>query len=340
MVSYYLPSGSKIGVGFQAHALANALSDAGHELHMFSNCAPVAGRRYAHHTLELHGNLRTFRFALAIRRLDLSSFDVIHAHGEDYWLWQRRAAAHVRTLHGSCFDEAIHIRGAKERTRMLALGLSEVLATSVADKTVAVSPASARWTPWVKTVIPNGVDRNRFALPRRPDPNPTILFVGTWSNRKRGALLADVFSRQVKPVVPNARLRMVTADAPSSLPDGVEALGRLSDEELAQEYSRAWIFCLPSTYEGFGIPYAEAMTAGVPVVATPNPGSRYVLDEGRVGSIVDEQQLGAALVELLQNTELRGQYAADGLARAREFDIESIVAQYLAIYKDLARGAG
>ncbi len=80
---------------------------------------------------------------------------------------------------------------------------------------------------------------------------------------------------------------MVTQDAPPELPEGVTVLGRLSDDELADEYGRAWVFCLPSSYEGFGIPYAEAMTAGLPVVATPNVGARYVTDEGAVGSLVE-----------------------------------------------------
>ena len=65
---------------------------------------------------------------------------------------------------------------------------------------------------------------------------------------------------------------MVTQDAPADPGAGITVLGRLDDEELAREYRAAWVFCLPSSYEGFGIPYAEAMASGTPVVATPNPG--------------------------------------------------------------------
>ena len=122
-----------------------------------------------------------------------------------------------------------------------------------------------------------------------------MLFVGTWTGRKRGAQLAEAFVRDVLPVVPDAELRMVTRDAPATLPAGVAALGRLDDDELVAEYGRAWVFCLPSSYEGFGIPYAEAMAAGLPVVATPNIGARYVTDEGRAGVLASLDDVGTAV---------------------------------------------
>src|SRR6478609_6279937 len=302
MISYYLPSESKIGVGYQVDALADELARRGHHVDVFSPCAPVPGALYNHVHVPLSGSLRTFRFAFEMRRRDLSTYDVLHAHGEDYWMWRRRVPMHVRTLHGSCFEEAIHIRGLGEKLRMVMLGFTEVLASLVADRTVLISPQTRRWTPWVRTVIPNGVDAARFAPDGTPrSTEPTVLFVGTWRQRKRGAELARIFADEVRRRVPGARLRMVTQDAPASLPEGVEVLGRLSDEDLADEYRRAWAFCLPSSYEGFGIPYAEAMTAGVPVVATPNPGARYVTDDGRYGVLADLDGLGRVLGDLLSD---------------------------------------
>jgi glycosyltransferase involved in cell wall biosynthesis len=337
MISYYLPSESKIGVGYQVHELANELSRRGHSVDVFSPCAPVEGALYGHVHLPLTGSLRTFRFAFVIRRQDLSSYDVLHAHGEDYWMWRRRVPMHVRTLHGSCFEEAIHIRGLGEKLRMVMLGFTEVLASLVADRTVLISPQTRRWTPWVRTVIPNGVDAERFAPDRTPrSAEPTVLFVGTWRQRKRGAELARIFAEEVRPRVPAATLRMVAQDAPESLPDGVVALGRLSDDELADEYRRAWVFCLPSSYEGFGIPYAEAMTAGVPVVATPNPGARYVTDDGRYGVLAELDELGSALGGVLDDPAERERLGAASLDRAREFDLRHVADEYERLYRSKA----
>ncbi|KHK99311.1 hypothetical protein LK09_03265 [Microbacterium mangrovi] len=335
MISYYLPSESKIGVGYQVHELANELARRGHHVDVFSPCGPVDGARYGHVHLPLTGSLRTFRFAFTMRRQDLSSYDVLHAHGEDYWMWRRRVPMHVRTLHGSCFEEALRIKGFGEKLRMVALGFTELLASVVADRTVLISPQTRRWTPWVRTVIPNGVDTTRFRPgdPAEKLPDPTVLFVGTWRGRKRGAELAQQFARDVLPAVPGARLRMVTQDAPDQLPEGVTALGRLGDEELAAEFRRAWVFCLPSDYEGFGIPYAEAMSAALPVVATPNVGARYVTDEGRAGVLAPLDRIAEPIRRLLTDAAERERVGAAGLERSRTFDLSRVVSQYEEIYR-------
>lgn len=338
MVSYYLPSGSKIGVGYQVHELANELVRRGHHVDVFSECPPVDGALYGHRRAMLSGPARTFRFALAVRRADFSSYDVIHAHGDDYWMWRRRVPRHIRTIHGSCFEEAIHIEGFREKLRMLLLGFSEVLASLVADETVVVSPRTRRWTPWVHRVIPNGVDADRF----RPAPAdkadvPTLLFVGTWHNRKRGADLARVFQRDVLPAIPDARLEMVCRDAPADPGPGVEVLGELSDAEIVEAYQRAWAFCLPSDYEGFGIPYAEAMSSGLPVVATPNIGARYVTADGEYGRLAPLEQIGVALRNVLGDDDERERLSRLSTQRGSQFALARVVDEYEALYRPRGR---
>lgn len=335
MISYYLPSESKIGVGHQVHVLANGMVDRGHRVTVFSGCRASAGARYTTQTIRLRGSNRTFKFALQLKYVDWSGFDVLHAHGDDYWLWRRRVPAHVRTLHGSCLSEALHIRGGRERLRMALLGLTELLATAVADEAVAVSENSRRWTPWVRRVIPNGVDLSRFRPSERSE-NPSILFVGTYGRRKRGKLLADVFEREVVPRLPNAELWMVAEDAPPRR--GVTVLGRIPDDELAALYGRAWVFCLPSSYEGFGIPYVEAMAAGCPVVATRNSGAVEVTRSGRHGVLVDDSSLGESLISMLTSPGDRERFAYEGLRRARDFDLRRIVEAYEALYTSVGDG--
>jgi glycosyltransferase involved in cell wall biosynthesis len=215
---------------------------------------------------------------------------------------------------------------------MFLLGLTEILASLVADRTVVVSPATRRWTPWVRGVIPNGVKAPSGRIVDR-DP-ATVLMVGTWENRKRGALLGQQFVDEVIPRVPDAQLRIVSSDVPADFHPSVVGLGRLSDDELADEYSRATVFCLPSSYEGFGIPYAEAMAAGVPVVATPNIGARYVTDEGRYGVLTEPDQLGGTIADLLLDPERRAHLTELGLERSQVFAMDTVVEQYLALYRD------
>ena len=316
--------------------MANALTGRGHSVTMFSPCAGSEGALYKTVTLDVGQRLRTFGFALKLRNIDYSPFDLVHAHGDDYWLWSRRRyPAHIRTMHGSCLAEALHIPSFPGKLRMLMLGLSEILATVVADRTVCVSRNTTRYYPypWVHDVIMNGVDTSAFhpsTGSEQKDSAPTILFVGTYHNRKRGKLLMEEFEAVIRPAIPEAQLWMVCEQAPPAA--GVTVFSRIPLDQLTDLYRRAWVFCLPSSYEGFGVPYIEAMASGLPVIATPNPGSLEVLDNGKFGLIAEPAVLGQTILSLLQNPDERGRLTSLGLERVQEFTWDRIVDQYEAVY--------
>ena len=332
MTSLYLPSGSKIGAGYAAHRLANAMVALGHQVTMFSPCDVTEDAKYEHVTVPLTGPFSTFKWGIEVGRLALTEFDIYHSHGDDHFRRRRTTPPHIRTLYGSCFSEAWHIRGGKERLRMLALGVTEFLGTLRADRAVAISQNSRRFLPWVSTVIPCGVDLEVFHPGPKAD-EPTIVFVGTFHRRKRGDLLMAAFAEHVLPGIPGARLWMVCSDAPPA--PNVDVLGALTDEALADRYRRAWVFCLPSSYEGFGVPYLEAMASGTAVVATPNPGSREVLRDGTLGTICAPADLGPTLVSLLKD-DRRWQHQADAsLEHAAAFAWPIVARRYERIYEEL-----
>ncbi len=340
VTTYYLPSESKIGVGWVAHRLANELVALGHHVTVFSPCARPDDAVYDHELVPVQRPYHTLRWGFAMRRLDLSGFDALLAQGDDHFIRRGSVPAHIRTLHGSCFDEARFVPGLKNRARMVALGLTEVVAAVRTPHVVGVSHASLRFFPWLHDVIPNGVDVGRFTpgAPEDKEERPTILFVGTYLRRKRGKLLQDVFTEYIRPRIPDAQLWMVCSDAPAA--PGVEVLGRISDDELADRYRRAWVFALPSTYEGFGVPYIEAMASGTAVVATPNPGAYEVLKAGQRGMLAAPMELGPALLDVLVDTGCRRELERLGLTCRDEYGMRRVAQDYVARVEQQLRSPG
>ncbi len=338
MISLYLPGDSKIGSGWQAHYMANALVRHGHRVTMFSPDRPGDDATYEYQPVYVGSHLTTFRFAWNLRRAGLDAFDIIHAHGDDYWLWGGKYPPHVRTMHGSCLAEASHASSLRGRVRMYMLGVSELLATFVADRTICISRDTCRYYPGINEVIVNGVDLTAFYPCPLADKavQPTVLFVGTYHNRKRGKLLMEQFAEVIRPAMPDARLWMVCGDAPPA--PGVEVLGRLSVRDLADRYRLATVFCLPSSYEGFGVPYIEAMASGTPVVATPNPGACEVLDKGRYGRIANPESLGEEILGLLRNPVAQQSMRDLGIQRAARYGWDEVVAQYETVYDQIEAG--
>jgi phosphatidylinositol alpha-mannosyltransferase len=334
ITSLYLPSGSKIGVGYQVHYLANALVGRGHEVTVFSQCGPSAGAEYRTIAVPSGKRLRTFGFAWNLRDADFGGFDVLNAHGDDWFLWGCWRPRLVHTFHGSCLAETLHARSPVAMLRMGALAACEYNSCLLADELVAVSENTRRYIPFVRKVIPCGVDTATFLPGSEKSASPSILFVGTIHGRKRGAMLLDIFQREVRRAVPGAELWAVCEQKVKA--PGVKWFGRIPTDDLADLYRRAWVFCLPSTYEGFGVPYVEAMASRTAVVATPNVGAAEVTRGGRDGLLATEDQLGSALIRVLSDEALRERLAAAGLERSRHFAWKSVCEQYEALYRGRA----
>jgi glycosyltransferase involved in cell wall biosynthesis len=158
-----------------------------------------------------------------------------------------------------------------------------------------------------------------------------VLFVGGIQGKKRGWLMLRTFHEQIRPRIPNAELWVVSGEKVEG--EGVRFFGKVETEKLIELYQSAWVFCMPSSYEGFGVPYVEAMACGTPVVATHNDGATEVLDRGRFGILCDDHELGARITALLGDEPRRRHWIERGLARAQEFSWTRVAAQYVAAYR-------
>ncbi len=326
-------SGRKVGgVEVQVNRLAIRLSERGHQVTVFSFFDAPSSARYRHRKLRpaICGRnplARMIAVPLLLNLTDFSEFDILHLHGDD-WFFLRRRIPTVRTFYGSALYEAVAATNWRRRFRQAVTFPLELIASRLATASFSIADHGM---PLYRLdgVLPIGVELPVSELAPK-SPMPSILFVGTWSGRKRGAFLEQEFRERVLPEHPEAELWMVSDWCRES--DRVKWIRFPDDAALQCLYQRAWLFCMPSTYEGFGIPYIEAMANGTPVITTSNPGARYVLADGLNGIIVEDDLLGPTLGGALDNAELRRSMGLSGRRRAEMFSWERAVAEHESAY--------
>jgi glycosyltransferase involved in cell wall biosynthesis len=194
--------------------------------------------------------------------------------------------------------------------------------------------------------IPDGVDTRVFRpleVARRPDE---VLFVGNSDDQNKGArylleaaaILRDrgvSFHLTFKDRLDAVMAPRMIEDL--GLRDRVTFLGRLPVEELARLYNEAQVLVSPSLYEGFGLPAAEAMACGTPVVATTAGAFPEVIADGETGLLVrpaDALALADAIEALLRDPERRAAMGAAGVRRIQEqFSWRATAVRTAALYE-------
>ncbi len=174
-------------------------------------------------------------------------------------------------------------------------------------------------------VLPYGVRLEQFQPVGSPPPDRfQVLFAGAVGLRKGVPYLLDAFSQLKHPA---KILRVVGALQPElkslirRLPtEGVEFLGAVSQERLAQLMSSSHVMVLPSIEEGLALVQGQAMACGCPVIATTNTGGEDLFTDGVEGFIVPVRDPGAIrdrLQLLADNPDLRERLSEASLRRVK-----------------------
>lgn len=224
---------------------------------------------------------------------------MVVAHGID-------VQPNLSLLRQRALRSAVRVIGVSRHSRVLLLQLHGVRADQV-------------------RILPNTVDSDRFTVGlalaglrnryQIPLDRKIVLTVGRLvaSEAYKGYdVILQAFSN-VLATVPAAhyvicgkgddRPRIERLIAELGLQDRVTVTGFVSDEELPAHYRMADVFAMPSTGEGFGIVFLEAMACGVPVLAGNRDGSVDALADGELGCLVDPlsvDEVAAGLISLLK----------------------------------------
>ncbi len=240
-----------------------------------------------------------------------------------------------------------HVLGTVYADRMIRRALRS-------DRVIAVSEATAadlRLAFGVRgdriSVVPNGVNPRFFAA--RPGGDEAgagaFLFVGNPKPHKNLEGLLRAMARQRHPsrlVVagrsPSAELLALATSL--GVADRVEWRGFVPDSDLPSLYRASLGLVLPSRAEGFGLPVAEAMASGTPVLISRLPALLEVAGEAALSADAeDDSALAAALDRLQSEPALRRRLGEAGIHRAERFRWPAAAQATLAVYRSVLGGS-
>lgn len=204
----------------------------------------------------------------------------------------------------------------------------EALKKRLNQRAFAAARALVTWSQWAKdslaadygvapekvTVIPPGIDTERWSFPprpARPDGTVNLLFVGGDFFRKGGDLLIEALC--LLPPSTRAHLHVVTRSRPEGpLPPNVTVHCGLKPNtaELRSLFREADLFTFPSRGDCLPLAVMEALTAGLPVITTSVGALSEAVRHGETGLVVpmdDAAALAGAIQRLVENTGERRQ---------------------------------
>jgi glycosyltransferase involved in cell wall biosynthesis len=179
--------------------------------------------------------------------------------------------------------------------------------------------------------IPREFPITDSATPSRGRGAVHLLFIGNCARRKGLHRLVGALSILRDPLVkldvvgdyafdPAYAEELRCEVARLDLDEAVKFHGRVSDEALSRFYARADVFVMPSSYEGFGIVYAEAMRAGLPIIACDTGPAAEIVSAGENALLVpgdSADALADAIRTLASDGELRARFSRRSLELSR-----------------------
>lgn len=239
--------------------------------------------------------------------------------------WMKRLAPQLKIIVVAHGVEVWQPLPSRRRAALLSADIVLAASTSTIQKLTEVQgvpPEKIKKIPWpLDPEVLQMADAPELLLPPKGfPPSPVILTVGRWaaSEKYKGADNLIHALAQLRPAFPT--LNLVAVGAGDDLPrlqkiaadlgvvSSVHFLTGLSKTDLAACYAHADIFALPSTGEGYGLVFLEAMAFAKPIVAAAAGGSTDLVEDNVNGILIaprDQSALTNTLERLLRDDSLR-----------------------------------
>ena len=352
------------GSGTVASEMGYYLASQGHQVHFISFGVPVRLRcsdnifvhevRVPHYPLFRHPPMGV---ALASKMVDVcrsANLDILHVHyavplATSAYLAKQvlgdEAPKIVTTLHGTDITLVGNDPGYLPLTAFSIEKSDWVTAVSAYLKEETYLQLGIDRSKQIDVVM-NFVDTEKFVpcdtFPQCRSPIPRLIHISNFRKVKRVPDVIEIFRKVVDKI--DARLVLV-GDGPTrpqvedmvrryELCPKVQFVGK--QIEFIDTLNRSDIFLLPSEEESFGLSALEALSCGVPVVASNVGGvSELVTPEvGFLSEVGDVDSMASNCLELIEDRERLVMYRKQAREYALDnFDISSVAPQYMEGYR-------
>lgn len=185
-------------------------------------------------------------------------------------------------------------------------------------------------------VIPNPV--SSLFQPKYKEFNsryPIILQVGTKANKNLKNLILALAEIKCRLVIVG---QLSLSQKQLLIKKGIDFVQYfdVSFTKIIQLYEHSDIVSFISTYEGFGMPIIEAQAIGRPVITSNISAMPEVAGDGAyLVNPFDVNEIKLGISEIILNSELRKKIVEKGFRNVKKYNVETIVLQYLSLYKNL-----
>lgn len=277
--------------------------------------------------------------------------DIVHVQGNACWIHPKRWPA-VLTIRGIPERDVLFSPGPLRRFRSLMIRMIQGRDRSRYDHIIAISSYVEKQLGGQLRGciyhIPNPVEVGFYTLPRRTVPN-RVLLLGMIIPLKNIHGLLEA-ARIVCESVPSLSLHLAGAldRAPAyyekmcgllkeyGLDGQARFLGNLSREEVMCELAEAACLVLPSFQENLPMAVAEAMAAGVPVVASDVGGVADMVRDGETGYLIDPSRpdmIADRIERILMDPDLAGRFGRTAKEKAMVQHPDRVAEQTLEVYR-------
>lgn len=352
------------GIGHYTYNLSKKLMERGHEVTIFTRGSFKTEIKFYEgiRVIEaafipfypFHVHIHGYFLNKIYKKLE-NEFDLVHIHTPLTPLIKTSLPI-VTTIHGSMIGNAIDLEivdlkslGTKVLTKYLSFPLVSKLIKS-SDKVTTVSESVKQeledyYSLSNVIVTETSVDERKF-FPTNNE-GQYILYVGRLSYGKGLFDLIEIAKKINEKhdikfyLVGKGELEKALQEKiqKENLKDYVKILGQIEHDQLVQMYQKAIFFIFPSYYEGFPTVVLEAMSSGLPVLASDIDAHKYFIDNFKNGILIKKGSIEDATekIEILLNNEnLRKELGKNARKTVEEkYTSDIIIQKFQKIYESL-----